>query len=128
MTARKYSFAAARVLLLSPICFSLAGAQPDAAVIMSKMAENIEKTTDARRQYVYEQLVRSSLVRSNGKISRWEKRTYAVLPGPEGTDKKMTSFSGEYRKDGKMYPNTEPGYRYKDIDIDGSFLSDVTSS
>jgi hypothetical protein len=99
----------------------------DAPAIMSAMAANIEKATGARQRFVYEQSVRSSLVRRNGKVSRWEKRRYTVLPAQAGTEKKLTSFAGEYRKGNRMYPYSEPGFKYKDVDLDGALLSDLTS-
>jgi hypothetical protein len=109
------------------ILFAATGAfAQDAAELMAKMTANVEQATDARRLYVYEQKVRSSLVRAGGQISRWEKRTYTVLPTPSAVEKKMTSFSGEYRNGKKMCPYTEPGFKYKDLDIDGDLLSDLT--
>jgi hypothetical protein len=42
----------------------------ESAAIMTKVAANVEKSTDARRQYVYKQSIISNLVRSNGKTAR----------------------------------------------------------
>lgn len=122
---RTYIQQTMRVLLILLLASAAALAQ-DAAELMGKMTANVEKTTDARRLFVYEQKVRSSLVRAGGEVSRWEKRTYTVLPSPAAVEKKMTSFAGEYRNGKKMHPYTEPGFKYKDNDIDGEFLSELT--
>jgi hypothetical protein len=98
----------------------------DASAIMSKAAANVERATDARRAYVYRQLVRSSLVRSSGQIARKERREYQVFPGEKTTEKKLTSFSGQYRKGKDMVDYSEPGYKYKDIDVDGDIIRDLT--
>ena len=81
------------------LCLAALAADPagDAAAIMAKVAANIEKAAEARKHYVYHQHVRSSLVRSNGRISRKEDREYLVIPAENGTDKKLIAFKGEYR-------------------------------
>ncbi len=101
-------------------------AQDDAASIMAKLAANVEKSTDARRQYVYEQAVRSSLVRTNGQAARQEKRRYSVLPTEKGTEKKLVTFEGEYRKGKQMVPYSDPVFKYKDMDIDGDVMRELT--
>jgi hypothetical protein len=50
--------------LLFLLTGTLAFADDDAAAIMTKVATNVEKSTDARRQYVYKQSLISNLVRS----------------------------------------------------------------
>jgi hypothetical protein len=99
----------------------------DAAGIMAKAAANVERATDARRAYVYRQLVRSSLVRSGGQVARKEKREYQVFPGEKTTEKKLTSFAGQYRKGKEMIDYSEPGYKYKDLDVDGDLIRDLTN-
>ena len=105
---------------------SVAADNEDPATIMARVAANVEKATDERMRYVYRQLVRSSLVRSNGQTARKERREYSVAPGPKNTEKKLTSFSGEYRKGKEMVPYSEPGFKYKELDIDGELFSDLT--
>jgi ribosomal protein S19 len=51
---------------------------------MAGVAPNMERSTDARRQYIYEQTVRASLIRTNGQLARREKRAYSVIPSPIG--------------------------------------------
>ncbi len=90
--------AAATLLLLATV------PAPDAAAMMEQVAENFAKAVDARREYVHKQLVKSSLVRSNGQISRKETRQYAVVPEQSKTIKKLVTFTGEYRDGGQMHP------------------------
>ena len=99
---------------------------PDAAAIMAQVAASVERSTDARRAYVYRQLVRSSLVRSSGQVSRKEKREYQVFPGEKSTEKKLTSFTGQYRKGKEMIDYSEPGYKYKDLDVDADLIKELT--
>lgn len=113
-------------MLTAAFCLCLS-AEPEAVEIMFKMAANVERAVDARRQYVYDQLVRSTLTRSNGNIARREKREYTVLPMPEKTAKKLVSFEGAYGTGGRtLTPYSEPGFKYKDSDIDGSLVADLT--
>ena len=112
--------------LLVILCSSLAWAQDDAAAIMAKVAANVEKSADARKQYVYHQKIQSKLVRTNGQTARREMREDSVLPGEKGTEKKLDSFTGEYRKGKAMVAYSKPGFKYKDNDIDGELISDLT--
>jgi len=100
--------------------------QPDAATVMSQAAANVEKAADARKQYVYQQSVRSSLTRSSGQRERRERREYSVIPNETRTDKKLVSFQGEYRKGKQMLAYTEPGFRTKGGDIDGELIEELT--
>src|ERR1035438_7774986 len=99
-----------RTLLLL-LTGTLAFADDDAAAIMTKVATNVEKSTDARRQYVYKQSIVSNLVRSNGKIARKENREYQVFPKGTGSEKKLVTLQGQLRR-GKQSTNyTEAGFR-----------------
>lgn len=110
----------------SLLCLCLA-ADPEAVEIMFKMAANVERQVEARRQYVYDQVVRSTLTRGNGNIARREKREYTVLPAPDRSEKKLVSFEGAYGTGGKtLTPYTEPGFKYKETDIDGDLVEDLT--
>ena len=46
--------------------------------------------------------------------------------GPLAGRTTAQTFAGEYRNGKKMHPYTEPGFKYKDNDIDGEFLSELT--
>lgn len=118
-----------RMISIAVLCAGVYGAPADtgtdAAAIMAKVAANIEKSTEARRQFVYRQAIRASLIRAGGEVARREGREYTVTPEPTGTDKKLISFQGEYRKGKQMLPYTEPGFKYKDEDIDGELLGEL---
>jgi hypothetical protein len=118
----------ALVSVLPMLAQSATAVPEDAAAIMSKVAANVEKAADARRLFVYHQLVRSSLVRGNGQVARREKRDFSVFPGDKGTEKKLLSFHGEYRKGKQMVEYSEPGYKYKGVDIDGELITELTDS
>ena len=103
-----------------------AGELIDAAAIMAKVAANVERAAEARKQYIYNQNVRSSLVRSSGVVARKEKREYSVFPGEKRTEKKLISFSGEYRKGKQMVPYKESGLHHKGMDIDADLIKELT--
>jgi hypothetical protein len=113
-----------RTLLLA-LTGTFVFADDDAAAIMTKVAANVEKSMDARRQYVYKQSIISNLLRSNGKIARKESREYEVFPTETGSDKKLVSLEGQLRR-GKQSTNyTEAGFKDKDLDIDGDLMRDL---
>jgi len=102
-------------------------AADDAAAIMAKAAANVEKATDLRKQFVYRQIVISSLVRSNGQISRKENREYEVFPTEKRSEKKLVSLRGELRRGKKTTPYSEAGFKDKGFDIDGDLIRDLTN-
>lgn len=113
--------------LLSGLALAASGI--DATALMGRVAANVEKTDEVRRHYIYRQKVVSALVRTDGRIGRRERREYAVLPGEQRSEKKLESFSGEYTRGRKagLIPYTEPGFKYKELDLDGEILNEVTS-
>jgi hypothetical protein len=116
------------LLLVWPILRAATpGTDDDAAAIMGKVAENVEQATDVRRQYVYRQFVTSSLVRSSGQVSRKEKREYQVFPTERTTEKKLISLSGQYRQGKETITYSEAGFKYKDMDVDGDLIRDLTN-
>ena len=96
--------------------------EDNAAAIMAKVAENVDKATDTRRLYVYHQFVTSSLVRANGQMSRKEKREYQVFPGEKSTEKKLVSLNGQCFRGKEVVPYTEAGFHYKGTDLDGDLI------
>ena len=95
---------------------------PDPRDIMTRAAENMATARDARRQYVYHQRVRASLVRSNGQMARREKREYIVTPTEDATEKKLTLLEGEYFQGKQVIPYSVEGFKHKGMDIDGSLI------
>jgi hypothetical protein len=111
----------ALLLLGVPLAFA-----EDAAAIMARVATNVERTVDARRQYVYQQTVRASLMRTNGQLARGEKRQYWVIPSSTGTEKKLVSFQGEYRRGKQSFTYAEPVAEHENEGIDADLLQDLT--
>jgi hypothetical protein len=97
----------------------------DATAIMVRVAANVEKAVDARRQYVYHQTVRASLARTNGQLARREKRQYLVLPSAT-TEKKLVYFQGEYRKGKQSVTYQEPVKDNQNEGIDAELLQHLT--
>ena len=109
-----------------PLLTALLLAPPESAgEIMAKVADNVERAYEARSRYVYRQEIKGRLMRGNGKLSREETREYTVAPVADGQKKELTRFEGRYERGGKFHPYNEPGYQYKDMDIDGDLLSDL---
>jgi hypothetical protein len=112
-------------------CIALAAAEtaepaPDAAAIMTKVAANTAASVDARRQYVYHQKIRASMIRMNGQPVRRETREYSVVPQKETTDKMLTAFSGEYLRGKRMTAYSMPGVKDKGDENDRRNLQSLT--
>lgn len=101
-------------------------AQPTVEQILAKVAENQERASDARKTVVYRQDTFVRLLRTNGKMSREEKRQYTVTPNAKGSDKKLDHFEGRYVRGGKTLTYDKPDFQYKDTDIDGDLIEDLT--
>jgi hypothetical protein len=98
----------------------------DVAQIMARVAKNQQSARDTRQFYVYqqEQLLRTH--RGNGKLAREERMEYTVTPVNQGFEKRLTKFAGKYEHKGQYIAYAQPGYRYKDTDIDGFTLHDMS--
>lgn len=101
-------------------------AQPPVEEILNRVAENQEKAAEARKTVVYRQDTFVRLLRTNGKMSREEKRQYTVAPDAKGFDKKLEKFEGRYERGGKILTYDKPDFQYKDTDIDGELIEDLT--
>ncbi|MBM3759593.1 MAG: hypothetical protein FJW36_05035 [Acidobacteria bacterium] len=100
-------------------------AQDSVDEIMSKVAANLEKGSELRKQYVYTQKIHTRLLRTNSKLAREERREYAMTPGHDRIEKKLVKFEGQYEKGKKLIPYDDPGFRHKDLDIDGDLIEDL---
>lgn len=98
----------------------------DVAEIMARVGENQERASSLRKEFVFHQKQLLRLNRGNGKVAREEKREYQVSPGAKHTEKELTSFEGRYEYKGKYIPYDRPGYTYKDMDIDGELIDDLS--
>ena len=114
-------------MLAVPILLALVQAAETADAIMARVAENQESAQAARLKYVYKQNIHLRLLRTNGKVSREERREYTVTPTQEGFKKDLTRFSGRYEKGGKYFEYSKPCFQYKDTDIDGDLIEDLAN-
>ncbi|MBI5281413.1 MAG: hypothetical protein HY858_06995 [Candidatus Solibacter usitatus] len=112
------------VLLLGvPACLGQARLEE----ILAKLADGQERAVEARKSIVYRQDTWVRLLRTNGKLSREEKRQYTVAPSAKGFDKKLDRFEGRYERGGKLLTYEKPNHKYKDLDIDGDLIEDLTN-
>lgn len=107
------------------LAVSLFGAESPLEIV-TKTAANVESATDARRQYVYQQKVRSRLLRTGGQVARQETRLYDVVPGAESTEKKLVNVEGEVHKGKEVVKYSDPEFRSKRMDLDGEIIDDLT--
>ncbi len=92
-------------LLLTSCSFDLPETLgPAPADIMHRVAVNQDREQKARNQFVYDQTMHRTIRSKSGKLLREEFWTYAVAPGPRGTEKKLRSVKGRYLKKGKYLP------------------------
>src|SRR5262245_60801258 len=111
-------------ILLFSASFSKASEKPLVELIMERVAENQDRAQQARREFVYRENLIIRFTRGNGKLAREEARELLVTPTPEKTEKTLTRFAGKYEKDGKLLEYAEPGFRHKDLDLDGELIND----
>jgi hypothetical protein len=100
-------------------------ADESVAEIMRRVAENQETAREARQRFLYRQELQLRFLQLNGQVCREDFRHYDVFPQSQKTEKKLIFFLGRYFKDGKFYDYHKPGYKYKEIDLDGELISDL---
>ena len=100
---------------------------PDIDQIMRQVALNQAKSRDTRRDWVYTQKQVLRMMRSNGKLARDERREYLIVPRRRHSERKLVKFEGKYQDHGKEVAYNEPGYHYKDLDLDGELLDDMSN-
>jgi hypothetical protein len=113
--------------LLVLLALSTAGAVvPDVQEIMSRVAENQSRAQELRRQYTFHQKQLLRMMRGNNRVAREERREYDIVPGPDHVQKSLIRFEGRYEQHGRYVSYDKPGYEYKDIDIDGDLINDLS--
>lgn len=116
-----------KLLALFAILTAAAPAQsPDIATIMQRVGENQERASDARKEFTFVQKQLLRFNRGGGKVAREERREYAVSPGHHGVEKVLAHFEGRYDYKGKYIAYDRPGFKYKDMDIDGDLIEDLS--
>ena len=112
-----------------PLIAACAWAQdPDIATIMSRVAASQAKSQDARKFFVYTQKQILRMNRPNGRLAREEHREYAVTPRERGIRKELARFDGRYADGSKFVSYDRPGYKYKQMDIDGEIIDEMSGS
>jgi hypothetical protein len=103
----------------------LLAADPSAAAIMARVAENQDRGEELRRQVVYHQTVLARMYRSRQRLAREEYYEFKVFPQANGVEKQRVVFRGKYENGGKLHEYDEPHFQYKDVDVDGDIISDL---
>ena len=80
---------------------SLRGQTPSADEIMRRVAANQDSAQELRSAYVYQQKVLVRSLDSKGRVRYEETSEYTAAPGPNGTNKELTSRHGRYLQKGK---------------------------
>jgi hypothetical protein len=104
-----------------------APAPPDVTGIMALVAANQDRSSDLRKEFTFHQKQLLRLTRGNGKVAREEKREYEVAPGHNRVSKDLTRFEGRYQYKGRYVSYDRPGYEYKDMDIDGELIDNLST-
>jgi hypothetical protein len=118
-------------LVIAAIWAAAAAAQPvsaptDVAGIMALVAANQERSTQLRKEFTFHQKQLLRMNRGNGRIAREEKREYEVSPGSHGVSKELARFEGRYEYKGNYVAYDRPGYTYKEMDIDGELIDELS--
>jgi hypothetical protein len=115
-------------LLLFAAAAGIAAAQaPDLNMILARVASNQDAALEQRQNWVFHQKQLLRMTRGGGKVAREEHREYIVTPKDHGIQKDLMAFDGKYERSGKYIAYDKPGYTYKEMDIDGELLDDLSS-
>ncbi len=114
-------------LLAAAVTLGCAWAQPpDVSQIMARVGLNQAKSQELRKSYVYTQKQLLRLMRGSGKMAREERREYTITPQERGVQKQLAHFEGKYETHGKYIAYDRPRYQYKNLDIDGELIDELS--
>jgi hypothetical protein len=116
----------ATLFLFLAFRFTCSGADPSAVEIMKRVAENQDQAQSERLNYLYDQRVKVSTRRANGKLAREEVADYTVAPAAKGVDRKQTAIQGRYLKKGSY--NEFKGEPVPEGGIDGGLVGGFRDS
>jgi hypothetical protein len=114
-----------KILLLAAAAGMAWGQSPDIDEIMRRVAMNQAKSLELRTNYVYHQKQLLRMIRGTKKIAREEIREYTVTPKFRGVDRELVRFEGKYEHKGKYQAFDKPGFKHKDLDLDGELLNEL---
>ena len=100
---------------------------PDIDQIMTRVALNQAKSQDSRKDWVYSQKQVLRMVRGSGRLAREERREYVIVPKTRHIQKQLTKFEGKYEEHGKQVAYDQPGYHYKNLDVDGDLIDEMSN-
>src|SRR5262249_60217852 len=103
-----------------------AAQSPAVGEIMERVAHNQTRSQEARREFTYHQKQLLRMTRGGGKVAREEKREYDMTPAPHGVHKELAHFEGKYESKGQYISYDRPGYTYKEMDIDGELIHELS--
>jgi len=115
------------LILFAAAVAAAPSAEMTADEIMARVAENQDRSLEARKNWTYRQTILTRLNRTNGKLAREEDKEYTVIPTPQGFDKKLARFSGKYEDKGKFieYDNRPGHENHRNAGIDGEFAGEL---
>ena len=122
-----FRMAAAAVLLST--CAIGAGEVPadlTADEIMRKVAWHQNRAQTMREAFRYDQSVLIRFHRGGNKLCREEYSEFVVKPTARGSERERVHFLGKYRDGKELHDYYEPGYQYKNLDIDGGLISELS--
>jgi hypothetical protein len=115
-----------RIAILSALAAAAAAQTPDVRTIMDNVGRNQAQAVAQRKEFSFHQKQLLRLNRGNGKLAREEHREYDVTPNGHGVRKELLRFEGKYEYRGKYVTYDRPGYKYKDMDVDGDLIQDLS--
>lgn len=98
-----------------------------AGEIMQRVIENQTRAQEARKQWVYTQVVFARSTQRDKALVREETRTYRVLPSATSNKREPLAVTGQRRVKGKLVTYDGPLSSDEGDNIDG-WVSDVTES
>lgn len=116
------------IAIFSALAAAAAAQTPDVRTIMENVGRNQAQAVAQRQEFTFHQKQLLRMNRGNGKVAREEHREYDVVPDGHGVKKELLRFDGKYEYKGKYVSYDRPGYTYRDMDIDGDLIDDLSGS
>jgi hypothetical protein len=103
----------------------LLAAEPAAAEIMARLAENQKQAVELRRAIVYQQQILARMHRGNNKLARENDYTFSVAPTADSFERERIAFRGKLVDGKKEIAYDDPEFEHGNVDIDGNILHDL---
>ncbi len=91
------------IVFLATLCLrpAIAADSPTADAIMARVAANQDSSEKLRSQYIYQQHIKVTSRKKNGKVLREETADYRVVPKPDHTERVLQQLTGRYWHGGR---------------------------